>query len=218
MSTPPDRRVTIPNARLQPWIAGFTARHGRVISERRDDRVQLAAADGARALVQVPFPPLPAGDDLVEPLLIDTLLAHVLRARRVGAFLVRKGGFAVGVFDGSELVASKTGSAYVQGRTKAGGWSQQRYARRRDNQSRKAYEEAADQAVRILLPYADQIEVVLAGGDQAAVGAVFADSRLAPLTAKLSARVYPVPDPRLRVLQAFPEQFLTVEIDLNELA
>lgn len=213
MSTPPDRRVTIPNARLQPWIAGFTARHGHVITERQDERVQLAAADGARALVHVPFPPLPAGDKLVE-----TLLAHVLLARRVGALLVRKGGFAVGVFDGSELVASKTGSSYVQGRTKAGGWSQQRYARRRDNQSRKAYEEAADQAVRILLPDADQIEVVLAGGDQAAVGAVFADSRLAPLTAKLCSRVYPVPDPRLRVLQAFPEQFLTVEINLNELA
>ena len=66
--------------------------------------------------------------------------------------LVRRGGHAVGVFRGAELLASKVDSSYVQGTTKAGGWSQQRYARRRANQSRAAFADAATTAVRVLLP------------------------------------------------------------------
>ena len=65
----------------------------------------------------------------------------------------------------------------MQGRTKAGGQSQQRFARRRDNQARQAYEAAADHAARILgrvaLP-------VVTGGDHAAVDEVLADPRSAP--------------------------------------
>ena len=55
-----------------------------------------------------------------------------------GVLLVRKGGFAVARLAGSEVVASKVGQRHVQGRTKAGGQSQQRFARRRENQARVA--------------------------------------------------------------------------------
>lgn len=178
-----------------------------------DGDVQLMSPDGARALIGVPFPPLQQERDVV-----CSLIDHVLRERRVAAVLVRKGGFAVGVFEGPRLVASKVGSSYVQGRTKAGGWSQQRYARRRNNQSKQAYAQAADEAARLLAPQASRLAAVVAGGDQSAIAAVFSDQRLSELADLLSPKIYPVPDPRLRVLQAFCEQFLTVEIQLNELA
>ena len=64
--------------------------------------------------------------------------------------LVRKGGFAVARLAGDAIEESKVGQRHVQGRTKAGGQSQQRFARRRDNQARQAYEAAADHAARIL--------------------------------------------------------------------
>ena len=64
--------------------------------------------------------------------------------------LVRKGGFAVARLAGDRFVESKVGQRHVQGRTKAGGQSQQRFARRRDNQARQAYEAAAEHAARIL--------------------------------------------------------------------
>jgi hypothetical protein len=218
----PGRTVTIPAARLRPWIDGFEQRHGPARATSGGDRVQLLSPDGAEARIAVPFPPLPwppspdveaSGQELLQ-----TLATHVQRERRVAALLVRKGGFAVGVFEGSRLVVSKVGSAYVQGRTKAGGWSQQRYARRRDNQSRKAYDEAADEAARVLLPHVKTLDAVATGGDRPAVAAVLADQRLGGLRPLVLAEVYPVVDPRLRVLQAFPEQFLTVRIDLNSLA
>ena len=89
--------------------------------------------------------------------------------------LVRKGGFAVARLAGERLVESKVGQRHVQGRTKAGGQSQQRFARRRDNQARQAYEAAADHAARLLGEGAPH---VVTGGDHAAVDEVLADPRL----------------------------------------
>ena len=132
--------------------------------------------------------------------------------------LVRKGGFAVGVFSGSRLITSKVGSLYVQGRTKAGGWSQQRFARRRENQAGKAFEAAAEASAAILLPVLDDLEAVFLGGDRAAVDAVLSNPRLAAVRAKARATVWPVAEPRRRVLEAFPDQFLAVRIHLNHLA
>ena len=208
-----DRVVRVPSERLRGWLAGFAERHGAVDPALTSDTVTLVAEDGAAAVVSVPFLPWrPAGEPL------DALLDHVDRPRTVGAVLVRKGGYAVGRFEGRRLAESKVGSSYVQGRTKAGGWSQQRYARRRDNQSTKAYAEAADVVARLLAPHAPGLDAVVGGGDAVAVGAVLADPRLAALRPLLEPRVLPVPDPRLRVLEAFPQQFLAVEIALNDLA
>ena len=92
-----------------------------------------------------------------------------------GLLLVRKGGFAVARLAGERLVDSKVGQRHVQGRTKAGGQSQQRFARRRDNQARQAYEAAADHAARLLGEGAPH---VVTGGDHAAVEEVLTDPRL----------------------------------------
>ena len=215
---PLDRSLIIPVARLRPWIEGFQRRHGQTEVSAEGDAVRFAAADGAVAEVIVPFSSQSAlGDAHSNESHLAALLRQAETERRIGAILVRKGGFAVGVFDGPRLVASKVGSAYVQGKTKAGGWSQQRYARRRDNQSRKAYAEAADVAVRVLLPHLHDLAAVATGGDKPAVAAVLADPRLVELRPLVLPQVHAVPDPRLRVLEAFPEQFLTVQIRLNEL-
>jgi Actinobacteria/chloroflexi VLRF1 release factor len=207
------RTIEIAPGRLPAWLAGFVERHGQFEVSLDGDAVRLLGEDQAEARVLVPFPPLCLANTVVE-----SLLAHVGRDRRVGAILVRRGGFAVGVFDGSRLVASKVGSCYVQGKTKAGGWSQQRYARRRDNQSRKAYAEAAEEAARLLVPRSASLEAVVTGGDRTAIATVFGDHRLADLAALTVPRLYPVSDPRLRILQSFPKQFLAIEIQLNDLA
>ena len=208
-----DRVVSVARERLAGWTDGFGRRHGEVTAALTSDTVTLTAADGAVATIAVPFLPWsPAG----EP--VDALLAHVAQERTVGAVLVRLGGYAVGRFVGARLVASKVDSTYVQGRTKAGGWSQQRYARRRGNQAAKAYAETADVVARLLLPYAGALDAVVGGGDASGVTAVLADPRLASLRPLLQDRVHPVPDPRLRVLEAFPEQVLAVSITLNALA
>ena len=204
------RQVSIPRERLPRWLSGFETRHGATASELGDSELILTAEDGAMAWLRAPLGTVGEGSDPR-----TTFVDHVMTERRVGAILARKGGFAVGIFDGRRLVASKVGSSYVQGKTKAGGWSQQRYARRRDNQSKKAYADAADEVAKILMPEIGSLQAVVTGGDNGAIAAVLADHRLEPLQPFVQPRLHPVADPRLRVLQAFPDQFLAIQIRLN---
>ncbi len=130
--------------------------------------------------------------------------------------LVRRGGHAAGVFDGSRLVVSKVGSRYVQGRTAAGGTSQHRFARRREGQLRDARGAAADVAARVLLPHVARMDAVVTGGDRRMLIDVLADARLAPLRALAVERVLDVPDPRLAVLEETPAAFRAIRVRLLE--
>ncbi len=185
------RWVTVSPARLERWIAGFAERHGATVAAVEPSLVTLTGADGSVAQIEVPFPPL-----------VGDLVAHTLRPRTVGVLLVRLGGYAAGVFVDGKLVSSKVGSRQVHGRSAAGGWSQQRFARRREGQASVALQTAADVAVRILL--AQPLEAVLVGGERTAVDAVLADRRLAPLLPLVTGRLLDVPDPKLTVLQQAP--------------
>jgi hypothetical protein len=205
MSTP--RVVSVAADRLLRWIDGFADRHGPFERTVTAEQVMLIAQDGAQAAIDVPFPPL-------DGTRIADLLAHVRRTRRVGVLLVRRGGYAAGVFSGATLEASKVGSSYVQGGTKAGGWSQQRFARRRANQASAAFAEAANVAVRILAD--TELDALCCGGDRAAVRTVLADRRLMQLADLVTAPWLQVKDPKLRVLAATPEQFLAVRITVTD--
>lgn len=182
--------VLVPAARWPRWLANFESSHGPAALEVADGGLRGRAPDGSRFVAHLPFstrydgPPDP------------TAFAGALTAPPVwGVLLVRKGGFAVARIERGGVVGSKTGQRHVQGRTKAGGQSQQRFARRRANQAREAFEAAADHAARVL----EGVEVVVAGGDRAAVGEVLADRRLAPL--EVVGPWFAVPDPRRAVLE-----------------
>jgi hypothetical protein len=204
------RWVSVAPERLAGWIQRYAERHGQVSSRVEGDEVLLTAADGTVARCQVPFPPLAAGP-------VDAaaaLVSHGLRDRRVGVLLVRLGGYAAGVFEGSTLVSSKVGSRQVHGRSSAGGWSQQRFARRREGQVSVALEAATANAERILLP--ERLDAVVLGGDRRAVETVLADRRLVALRPLVTGLLLDVPDPRLRVLQGTPARFRAVRIGLPE--
>ncbi|MEP7055566.1 MAG: acVLRF1 family peptidyl-tRNA hydrolase [Actinomycetota bacterium] len=204
------RHVDVAPERLEKWLSGFVENHGAVVCDATPALVRVIAADGALAECEVPFPPLAVD----HPAAYADLVAHALRPRRIGVLLVRLGGYAVGVFEGSTLVSSKVGSRQVHGRSAAGGWSQQRFARRREGQARDALSDAADTAVRILLPVAPgpALDAIVLGGDKRAVSAVMEDPRLASLRPRVQPRVIDVPDPRLRVLQDSPRLFRSVRI------
>ena len=206
------RWVDVAAERLERFLAGFAERHGDVKVDAAADVVRVQAADGAVAECEVPFPPL----DVDVGAAYGGLAAHARRDRQVGVLLVRRGGFAARVFDGARLTASKIGSRHVQGRTAAGGWSQQRFARRREGQTRVAVDAAADTAAAVLLPQWDSLDAVVAGGDRAVCDEVLRDPRLAPLLPLLVDRRLDVPDPRLRVLEATPAAFRSVRVRLME--
>ena len=145
---------------------------------------------------------------------VTPLLAEIARDHVVSVLLVRLGGYAVGVFDGERLRASKSGSRPVHGRAAAGGRSQKRFARRREGQARVALAAAADAAAMVLLPVAGELAAVVGGGDRRALAAVLADRRLAPLRPLLVDEVLDVPQPRRSVLESAPARFRAVRVRL----
>lgn len=201
------RWVEVDPERLPRWLDGFAQRHGPAHGSVEDGAVLLLAADGERATL---YPPPGAG----APADLADLVARAAVTRRLGLLLARRGGYAVGVAAGPVLVASKVDSRYVQSRTAAGGWSQQRFARRRDNQARAAAGEAADAAARLLVPAAEELSALVTGGDRRFVADVLADPRLAALRPLCSERFLAVPDPKLAVLRAAVRSARAVRIRL----
>ena len=138
------------------------------------------------------------------------LFEELAREHVVAALLVRLGGYAVGVFEGERLVASKVGTRFVKGRHKKGGSSANRFRRRREEQERVLIDDAAETAARILEPYRDRIEHLALGGDRAAATRVL--ERLPWLAEKALPRFFTVPDPRQRELDRLPYELYAAEI------
>jgi Actinobacteria/chloroflexi VLRF1 release factor len=199
-------RYEVPPERLGRWLERWAAVHEPVErTELRPGRVTYVGAGGA-VDCDPPFPPLPV-TGVREGFDPAPLLDHAARDRVVGVLLVRLGGHAAGVFSGRRLVASKVGQRQVHGRHRAGGSSQQRFARRREGQARVALEAAADVAARVLLEHRRDLEAVVLGGDRRALAEVLEDPRLRPLRPLVAERVLDVPDPRLAVLRRTPDMF-----------
>jgi hypothetical protein len=182
--------VLVPPGRFVRWVENFGARHGEVSLVVADGALAGAAADGSDFRARLPF-----GRGYADDARPTAFAEACSPPPDWGVLLVRKGGFAVARLAGGTLTGSKVGQRHVQGRTKAGGQSQQRFARRRDNQARAAYEAAAEHAARILAG----VPVLVTGGDHAAVEQVLGDRRLAGVG--VVPPFLTVPDPRRQVLE-----------------
>jgi peptide subunit release factor 1 (eRF1) len=150
--------------------------------------------------------------------LIERLIDQVGAARTIGVLLVRRGGWAAAVVADGTVLAADTGGGYVQGTTKAGGWSQQRYARRRGNQTQQVWDRAAVGAVEVFAAHRSVIGALVTGGDRTGVAAVLTDERLVDLAALVEPRFFAIGDPARTVLEDVVRRLRCVVITLNELA
>jgi hypothetical protein len=207
-----------------------------------DDCASFTAADGSVAECHPPFPPpggvamlaargadsaTDAATDSVNgaaapadaAAIAEAFAAHARRPRTVSVLLVRLGGYAAGVFTGYPpmLQDSKVGSRLVHGRSAAGGWSQHRFARRREKQASEALDAAAGAAVAIFGKRpVTRLDAVVLGGDRRAVAELRDDPRLAPYFQLAAERFLTVPDPKRAVLLETPRLFTAVRIRLTE--
>ncbi|MGJ7442818.1 acVLRF1 family peptidyl-tRNA hydrolase [Aquipuribacter sp. MA13-6] len=101
------------------------------------------------------------------------LAAEAGRSRTLLVCLVRRGGWSVGVVRDGVVLTGKTGRRYVQGTTAAGGWSQQRFARRRGGQTDKLADDASSALVRMMAQAPGATGVVV-GGDRRLAESVLA--------------------------------------------
>jgi hypothetical protein len=144
---------------------------------------------------------------------VGPLLEEIARDHVVAAVLVRLGGYAVGVFDGEQLVASKVGSRFVKNRHKKGGSSANRFRRRREEQARALIDEAAEVTEGVLAPWTERATFAALGGDRSAIDLVLADRpALAWLRERSLPRFFTVVEPRQRVLEQLPYDLYAVEV------
>ena len=198
-------RILVPRQRLARWVDNFVGRHGASGLVVGDGGLAGTAEDGSTFTARLPFERAYDG-----PPEVAAFVAAAGPPPTWGVLLVRKGGFAVARLAGEQVVESKVGQRHVQGRTKAGGQSQQRFARRRDNQARDAYAAAADHAARILTGLGGPL---VTGGDRSAVDAVLADPRLAQWD--VVGPWLAVPDPRRAILEAAVSDAQSVAIEVE---
>jgi hypothetical protein len=198
------RVVEVAPERLERWLAGFAERHGPYDATRQDTPggvvVRAVGRDGSVA-VATPF----AHDPL-------------------GIILVRRGGYAAGLASGDGLTAAKVGTRHVQGRTAAGGWSQQRYARRRANQADELVGAVVGHVQRVLIGEgADAPRGVsgipaglVVGGDRALVREVLSAPALGALRDLARRELYDLPDPTRAVLETALRRGRAYRIELTE--
>jgi hypothetical protein len=197
--------------RLGRWLDGVADRHGTFTGVvLADGAVQLTCADTTTVTLRAPFDWTPG------PALLTSFTAAARETHRAAVLLVRRGRWAVGVFDGADLVVSKVDARQVQGRTAAGGWSQQRFARRRGHQTDAVVTHAVETAARVLLPYAGSLTALFTGGDRGLADEVLADRRLAALAALRRDPPLDVGEPTKAVLLATPAQFRAVDVVIVE--
>ncbi len=214
--------LDVPAERFPGWVASFAVRHGEPAAPGvtlGDGAATFTARDGAAAECHPPFaesfawPRAEAGPDEAAGL----LAAHARVPRTVGVLLVRLGGYAAGVFAGypPALADAKVGSRLVHGRSAAGGWSQQRFARRREKQAGEALDAAAATAAAVF-GRGPRLDAVVLGGDKRAAAELRDDPRLARYLALATERFLTVPDPKRAVLEATPRAFTAIRIRLTE--
>lgn len=204
--------VEIEPGRLVGWVNRFSGRNDGIAEVTASlGAVTVVAGNGVTATMTVPFAPMPLGAD--EP--VEALLRHLGTLRPIGLILVRAKAFSVGICASGAVITSSTDTRYVQGRTAAGGWSQQRYARRRGNQRNASWAAAAEAATRVLGPAAATLRALVLGGDAAGVDAVLADPRLVQLK-HLPHRMFgDIGEPRRAILDEVARRSLSVEITVR---
>lgn len=229
------RQLELAPHRIPAWINRFAAGHGGLAELRGDHRQLLVGAgDGARAVFDVPYPSLIRGagtraaeslDTLAggdgpaaesEP--VEALLDHVAALGELGIILVRAGAHSVGVAHHGTVITSSTDTHYVQGRTAAGGWSQQRYARRRGNQLTAAQAATAGAAERVL--FGRDLSGLVVGGDERGATTVLellaaSGPAGAALTALPRREFWAVPEPRRAVLDEVAAHSLDVTVTVR---
>lgn len=217
-----DRTVLVPPERLPGWIRRFGERNGSLRIEHRagtGSAVILHAANGCSAEILSPLA-LAADQTAYAGLTVQDVTGALEELTRqatlpltVGLILIRRGGYGVGLARDGVLIASKNGTRYVQSRTAAGGWSQQRFARRRANQADALVDTAARQAATLFA--GNSPDCLQPGGDAKLFSECLAHPQLAAYRALPLLPLLPVPDPRQDVLRQAAADSRSLRISLT---
>ena len=162
-------------------------------------------SDQLRLAVEPPFPL--SASALRAGIRTAALRALLHRQPVIGVVLLRLGRYSVGVFRGQRLLDAKTSTRYVKGRHSAGGTSQRRFARVRENQMHHLYVKVCEVARQKLQPHERDLERVFLGGERHTLSAFLKDcDYLQRLKTLIAGRILSVGEPKRRELERMPRE------------
>jgi Actinobacteria/chloroflexi VLRF1 release factor len=209
------RVVEVPPERLVGWVERYRQTHPAAALQPFERGLRLADPSGADATL-LPLLPFSPGDARTEDELVAALAEHAVRPVRTALLLLRRGGYAVGIADGRTLMQSKVGGRYVQSRTAAGGWSQQRFARRREVQVQHLVGAAAHAWSSLPIARDRRAALTVTGGDRSLCDRLLRELAGADRPPGPAARHLDVPDPRLDVLRQAAERAQALVVTVHE--
>lgn len=148
-------------------------------------------------------PPLPLAADCASAR-ADTRPMRALLASdpTVGAVMLRLGRYAVCVFEGERIVASKTDSRYMKNRHRAGGQSQRRFERSRERLVRELYDKTCEIVQTAFAPHLGDMDFIALGGERNTLNGFLKRCRLMrELRAKTLRRRLDVRQPNRRAIE-----------------
>ncbi len=147
------------------WIDGLERASNQILRSTTGVAAFRVGNNGLAIL-----PPFPMNSMTLDSGINEQPLGGLLASQfTVGVALVRLGRYAIAVYEGQQLAVSKTDTRYVKSRHHAGGTSQQRFRRVRENQIHRLYVEAANVLERQWRPWLDRLDCVVLGGEAATV-------------------------------------------------
>jgi len=201
---PPGRIMNDQNSKI---LANLDSETNRKLSEilNVSDTGAVIFGNGEKGyLIEPPFPIIV--DDQYSNYEFYPLISTLNRKRVIGVISLRLGRFAVGVYEGRELISSKTGSRYVKGRHRAGGSSATRFTRIREKQKTELFDKVCDIVYMQFSNYWDQLEWVFLSGERMTLKG-FLDSceKLNTIKSLVSSRILNVRDPSRKALEVLPQ-------------
>jgi len=149
------------------------------------------------------LPPFPIAEEYmtngcdVEPL--RSLLGHDFLMALV---LVRLGAYSIGIWRGTELIDSKTGTGLVHARHKKGGSSQARFARHREKQIEQFLLRVCGHVREQIEPHARSLDYLVYGGARTTILLLRKQCRfLGQFDDRILRMLLDIPDPRKPVLE-----------------
>lgn len=194
------RNWTVPNTPVPQEAQTWIREHEDILG-RSPTGVFLLWSTEQTYLIE---PPLPLRTAMVEAgWQVGPLLAQLNTPYRIGVLLLRRGGYAVGLFEGDQLVVSKVGGRFVKGRHRKGGQSQRRFERIREKQVRELYDAACEVMWEKLHPVVKELDYFFLGGDRHTLQGFMKRCPFPQqLEEKRVGRILNVPEPRRDVLEA----------------
>ena len=197
--TTTSRTAFVSPARLTGWVDRFSAAHGGLASlEDTDAGVLLSMGDGATAQLAAPWPD--HGRPGRGAGLLERLLSVSSQERRIGIFLARRGGFAIGLAVAGQLLAHKVGGAS---------------ARSRGTDPVAAVVERASQEAALLFTGA-AFEYLGTGGDRQLVDSALAGPALRRYAGVARLAPVPVQEPKMDALTRAAAAFCSVRIRVTD--